>query len=419
LATPIGEQVMESAQTERATERARVPLIVPVVLVGASAVSIFSTDFYAPSLPHLPAYFDTTPGTVQLSMSLNLAAFALAQLVHGPLADRYGRRFVILAGMIGFALASIGCALSESVGSLIGFRIMQGLTVSAEAVVVMAVIRDLWDEMSGAKVMAAYGMAVAMAPAVGPIIGGIVHVTWGWQANFWILTALAVVSTAALWRFLPETRPASTTVTGVVHALRGYYSLLGNRAYLGYAVISGMVMGGLFAFITEGPFLLINRHGVLTQHYGYYQAVIVLAYFFGSLFANRFVARMGIEPLLRLGLLIQVVGALSLFPVILTGLESPVNVTAVVSLFVFALGLVFSTAPIRALSVASTGGGAAAALLGAVEVGFAALGAFAVGLLHDGTAMPTAYVLGGSSLLAVLAYGLTLGGPPAQQRSGQ
>jgi DHA1 family bicyclomycin/chloramphenicol resistance-like MFS transporter len=383
-----------------------VPLIIPVLLVFASSVSIFSTDFYAPSLPHLPAFFGSDAPTVQLTMSLNLAAFAIAQLIHGPLADRFGRRLVILGGMAFFALASVGCAMSETVEGLILFRILQGLTISAEAVVVMVVIRDLWEEAAAAKVMAAYGMSIAMAPAVGPIIGGYVHVALGWQANFWILAILAVFSTAALARFLPETGTPDKGALRFQRLFDDFSALLRNRAYMAYVVVAGLVMGGLFAFITEGPFIIIARHGVPTENYGYYQAAIVAAYFCGSLFANRMVGKLGIEPVLRFGLLFQLLGGFSFVGVIWSGVESPITVTAAVSFFVFALGLVFSTAPIRALTVARGGRGSAAALLGAFEMGMASLGAFAVSILHDGTAAPAAYVLSGCAVLGVVAYGM-------------
>jgi len=384
-----------------------VPLIIPILLVFASSVSIFSTDLYTPSLPHLPAFFGSDASTVQLTMSLNLAAFAVAQLAHGPLADRFGRRVAILWGMILFAGASVGCAMSQTVEGLILFRILQGVTISAEAVVVMVVIRDLWEEEDASKVMAAYGMSIAMAPAVGPVIGGYVHVALGWQANFWILAVLAVFSAVALARYLPETGTPDRNALKMRRLFDDFSALLRNRAYMGYVIVASLVMGGLFAFITEGPFILIERHGVPTQNYGYYQAVIVAAYFCGSLFANRSVGKIGIERVLRLGLLFQLLGGLGFLAVVWFGVETPITITAAVSFFVFALGLVFSTAPIRALSIAKAGRGSAAALLGAFEMGVAALGALAVAALHDGTAAPAAYVLSGCAVLGIAVYRLT------------
>jgi MFS family permease len=120
--------------------KAKVPLIIPALLVSASAVSILSTDLYTPSLPHLQSYFATDPATVQLTMSLNLAGYALAQLAYGPLSDRYGRRPVLLVTLFGFALASLACALAFSIEGLIGARTLQGILACAETVVGLAIM---------------------------------------------------------------------------------------------------------------------------------------------------------------------------------------------------------------------------------------------------------------------------------------
>ena len=172
---------------------ASVPVIIPAILIMASGTSILSTDLYAPSLPHLQDVYGTDAGLVQLTMTLNLVAYAVAQLFYGPLSDRIGRRPVLLAGMIGFALASILCSVAGSIDTLIVARIFQGLTACAEAVVGYAVIRELYDEAGAVRVFAAYGMAIALAPAVGPIIGGHMHVWFGWRSNFVLLTGIIVV----------------------------------------------------------------------------------------------------------------------------------------------------------------------------------------------------------------------------------
>ena len=263
-----------------------VPFIVPAVLIMASAASILSTDLYAPSLPHLAGYFATSAEMVQLTLSLNVAAFALAQLVHGPLSDRVGRRRVILLGMTGFVLFSLACALAQSIEQLIAARILQGVAAATEAVVIYAVIRDLYDQAGSVRMLAIYGMTIAVAPALGPVIGGYVHVLWGWQANFYLLAVFALGVTVLIWRFLPETTTPDPRALEPRRLIGGYAALLARRQFLVYALICGAVLGVIYAFITAGPFVLIDRLGVKTQHYGYYQAVIVLAFFFGSLAAK-------------------------------------------------------------------------------------------------------------------------------------
>jgi DHA1 family bicyclomycin/chloramphenicol resistance-like MFS transporter len=156
--------------------------------------------------------------------------------------------------------------------------------------------------------------------------------------------------------------------------------------------------------VTAFPFLFIERMGVRTDHYGYYYGAIVLAYFFGCLAVNRAAGYWSSDQLLAAGLLFCAVGGLSLPLVIASGYETPGWVAASQCFFTFGLGLALATAPVRAFDVCRAGHGYAAAMLGALEMGGGGVGAFLVGLLHDGSARPIVIVLGGASLLAVVLY---------------
>ena len=384
---------------------ARVPLYIPALLISASAVSILSTDLYTPSLPHLQGYFGADAEAVQLTMSLNLLGFALAQLLYGPLSDRFGRRPILLGGMLGFALSTLACALAPDLDSLVAARVLQGVTACTEVVVGYAVIRELYDEAGAVKVLGAYGMAVALAPALGPLIGGQMHVAFGWRSNFALLLVLIVVVTLLIWRYLPETlaRP-DHEATRPRRVLAGYAALLSNGAYMTYALILSGTMAALFAFITEGPFLYIEGLGVATQNYGAYYAAVVLAYFFGAMAANRAAGRLPIDAIAAAGLLLTALGPLVL--ILLTALNQVgvLSFTVALSAFALGLGLLFASAPVRAFDVCQAGRGLAAALLGALQIGLAACGALLVAWLHDGTAWALSLTMAVCTLPPLLAY---------------
>ncbi|MDH3737939.1 MAG: Bcr/CflA family efflux MFS transporter, partial [Alphaproteobacteria bacterium] len=266
--------------------------LIPALLIAASSASVLSTDLYAPSLPHLPALLSTDASTVTLTMSLNLASFALAQLIHGPLADRFGRRPVFLMGMAAFLLTAVAAAAAQSIEQLIAARILMGAAASVEAVVALAVIRDLYDEAGAVKLLAIYGMVIAIAPAVGPVIGGFVFVWAGWRANFLLLAGAVALVFALSARWLPETTARiDHDALGLRRIIAGYAALLGNRIYLAYALALSFGLTGVFAFVTAAPFVLISRHGVATQYYGFSQMAIVAAYFIGTMIAGRAVGR--------------------------------------------------------------------------------------------------------------------------------
>ena len=378
--------------------------IIPVILIAASSISVMTTDLYAPSLPHLPAIFGTDAKTVQHTMMFNLVGYALGQLVHGPMSERFGRRPIMIGGMGAAVVFSLACALAWSIDALIVARTFQGLAVCAEAVIALAVIRDVYDGPSGARILAVFGMSIAIVPAIAPIMGGFIHVWLGWRANFFLLTILALVVTLLVWRFLPETTIPDRDALKPRRLVGDYVELFTHRGYMRYALSTGAVLGALFVFITQGPFLYIDRLGVPTEHYGFFQAAIVTAFFFGSLFANRYVRRLGVERLLQYGLIFILVGGLMLPATLALGWESTVPITASISIYAFALGLFFASAPMRALEEAPGGGGSAAAVLGALEMGGGALAVAVAAHFHDGTAWPIAGTFAASAVLTVLFY---------------
>ena len=378
--------------------------IIPVILIAASSISVMTTDLYAPSLPHLPAIFGTDAKTVQHTMMFNLVGYALGQLVHGPMSERFGRRPIMIGGMGATVVFSLACALAWSIDALIVARTFQGLAVCAEAVIALAVIRDVYDGPSGARILAVFGMSIAIVPAIAPIMGGFIHVWLGWRANFFLLTILALVVTLLVWRFLPETTIPDRDALKPRRLVGDYVELFTHRGYMRYALSTGAVLGALFVFITQGPFLYIDRLGVPTEHYGFFQAAIVTAFFFGSLFANRYVRRLGVERLLQYGLIFILVGGLMLPATLALGWESTVPITASISIYAFALGLFFASAPMRALEEAPGGGGSAAAVLGALEMGGGALAVAVAAHFHDGTAWPMAGTFAASAVLTVLFY---------------
>ena len=369
--------------------------LILLILIAAGGASILSTDLYAPSLPHLPAYFGTDAETVQLTMALNMASFAIAQLFWGPLSDRFGRRAIFITGMAAFALTVLGAALAQSIDQLLAARILMGAAASVEAMVVLTVIGDLYRSEESAKVFALYGMSIALVPAVGPVIGGYVFEWFGWRANFYLLTGVAR---------LPETLARADRVPLRLGSIvAGYARMLARGGFVSVALALGVAIGAIFGYITEAPFLLIDKHGVATRHYGVFQGIIVLAFFFGSLVANRVVERIGVRRLFAAGVWSGSLSGLLVLLAVWMG-ETPLTLTAAMSLFAFALGPLFSSAPVIAFGrVEDLGRGMSAAVLSTFEMGGGALGALFVSTTHDGSAWPLAFCVAGCAALLLVS----------------
>lgn len=379
--------------------------LVVAILVLASSTSIMSTDMYSPSLPDLATYFDTNATRVQLTISLNMLAFGLAQLVHGPLSDRFGRRPVLLVSLVAVALLCLACAAATSIDQLIVARILLGLAAAAEAVIGLAILKDLYDETEQMRALALLGMVIAIAPAVAPIIGGWLHVHFGWQSNFFVIAAMALVSFVCVWRWLPESTVPEHGALAPLRVMRGYLRLFGNSDFMLHSAMLGLALGLIFVFVTGAPFVLIENHGVPPDRFGWYQAGIVVAFFFGSVLAARVAGHWSGGRLLGTGIVLIVIGSILLCVVILAGIETPLRLTGTYSVMTFGMGLLFASAPSRALRSIEGQAGTASALLSGIEQTTAAAAAVAISVLFDGTSRPLALVtIVLASLLVVLGW---------------
>jgi len=358
-------------------------------------VSILSTDLYTPSLPHLTDVFGVDAGTVQMTMSANFIGYAIGPFAIGPLSDRFGRKPLLSFCMVFFAIFSLACAVSPTIEFLIGARVFQGAAASVISVLGVVIIRDLYQGPDAMRVLSIYGAAIGVAPAVGPVLGGWVHVTLGWEANFLILAALGIGVAASAWHVVPET--GRRTPLDIRLSLRRYSSLLRDPRFVLPGLAISCVFAGLFAYITAGPFLLIEHLGVPTEKYGYYYGVGVLAYIAGAGSANQLAHKAVPRTIMQFGVAISLIGAFLMLILDLSDLISPITIVIAMSVFSMGLGLTFSSAPLVMLAhVSKQRGAAAGVLFGAGQSFGAALGAYSVATYYDGTASPL--------VLAILSF---------------
>ncbi len=322
-----------------------------------------------------------------MTMSANFLGYAIGPFAIGPLSDRFGRKPTLSCCMVLFALFSVACAVAPTIEFLIGARIVQGAAASVVSVLGVVIIRDLYSGPDALRVLSIYGAAIGLAPASGPVIGGWVHVTLGWEANFWILAVLGVVVAGAAWILVPET--ARRTPLDIRLSMRRYAGLLSDPRFVLPGLAISAVFAGLFAYITAGPFLLIDHLGVPTERYGYYYGVGVLAYIFGAGLANQLADRAAPSPLMQAGVALSLLGAFIMVILDVSDLISPISIVVGMSVFSIGLGLTFSAAPLVMLAdVPKQRGAAAGVLFGAGQSLGAAIGAYSVAQFYNETATP-------------------------------
>ena len=383
----------------------RISLILGLLLAFAS----ISTDLFLPALPQMSAALGASQGALQLTISTYLVGFGLGQLFWGPVSDRYGRRGPIALGMLVFVIGSSGCALSASAWQLIGWRVVQALGACAAVVLARAMVRDLYDRDRAARLLSTLMTIMAIAPLVGPGIGGQILRVAPWQAIFWTLVAIGFATLAAVF-VLPETLPPERRERmPLAEAFAGYGELFSNRRLLCYAGALGFFYSGLFASIASTPFAYITYHHLSPQLYGAVFAVSIVGLMITNFFNARLVTRLGSDTLLRFGATAAALAGLIIAAVSGTDWGGLTGLAASVILFHAMNGFISANSIAGALSSFPSRSGAVSALIGSIQYGSGVVGSVLVSALADGTPRPLGWVMalsGIGSLACALMVGV-------------
>ncbi len=391
----------------------------PVVICGLVALGPVSTDLYLPSLPTLATVFATDEAAVQRTLSVFLIGFAVSQLLYGPLSDRFGRRPVLMGGVAIYVFASIGCALANSVESLTVWRFFQALGACCGPVVGRAVIRDVYGREQAARILAYVGMAMALAPAIGPIVGGILTEAFGWRSNFWVLTGFGIGTLAAVVLLLAETnRVPDPDALRPAQQLRNYGVMLRHRQYLGYVCVVAGVYSAIFSFISGSSFVIVDGLGLSPTAYGFCFAAVVAGYMVGSFSAGRLTGRFGSDRMILAGAGIATAAGLGMLVFALAGWFTVISVVTPFVAAMIGIGLVLPNAVAGAVGPFPRMAGLAAAFLGFAQFGVAALVGLVVGALTDRTALPMAATIFVVCLGSLLAHLLLVRSPGAEPQEG-
>ncbi|WP_289103430.1 multidrug effflux MFS transporter [uncultured Marinobacter sp.] len=391
-----------------------------ILLAAAVALAPMAIDMYLPALPQIGADFSASTDQVQLTLSIYLIGFALAQLVCGPLADRFGRKPVMIGGMLLFALASIGCALASNIETLQLFRFLQALGGSAGPVLGRAIVRDVYTPREAAKILAILAGMMALAPAVAPTLGGFIVAFMDWHWIFIVMAAYALVMVAVIAFGIPEPlRPEHRQPFRLCSLLRNYRRISTDMTFIGYTLTSAAIYGGLFAFLSGSAFVLIDVLGVAPEHFGLYTAITAGGYLLGNMASIRLASRFQPDQILLYGLIITVASGATMALLAYQQVYSPWAVILPQAVFMAGTGMVLPQTMAGALANHPTMAGSASALLGFTQMTSAAGAGALVGVLHDGTPLVMATLIAGFAALGLLGYLLMVQRYPAQSFEAQ
>jgi len=282
------------------------PWALSVLLAMLGMLGPFSIDTYIPAFSGIAAAIGATPVQMQQTLSAYLFGFAFMNLFHGALSDSFGRRPVVLVGIAVFTLASVGCALSQTIAQLVFFRRLQGLSTGAGIVVSRAVIRDMFPPAQAQRVMSQVTIYFGVAPAVAPIVGGWLFVHAGWHSVFWLLTGLGVALWAANYKLLPETLHVTHRQPfNVRNLLRGYWALGANPRFLLLALASGVPFNGMFLYVLCAPEFLGTHLRLPPQQFFWCFLVTIAGIMGGAWTSGRLAGHIPPKRQIRHGFLIM------------------------------------------------------------------------------------------------------------------
>lgn len=381
-----------------------VPLLLLALITFSGTVGMY---LFVPALPGAALDLGATTGAMQLTVSLYVAGLALGQPVYGPLSDRFGRRPVLVGGLILYTLAGLLAALAPSVEVLIVARLLQALGGCAGLVLGRAIVRDTSEAKQAAQRLALLNLMVTIGPGIAPLLGSAVVATAGWRLALLLLCLLGLANLVFTWRLLPETGlqgppPDASTL------LRDYLRLMGSPVFLGYAVCGGCMTTASYAFFGSAPFIF-REMGRPEHEAGIALAALIIGISIGNWMASRLIARASIDRVLLVAGAVSVAATLALLAVVLAGWLNVAWAMGCMFVFTLCVGIGGPSALAQALSLNPRLAGSASGLYGFTQMAVGAVCSGLAGLGRD-PALSAALVLVGAAVVGQVALRVALRG---------
>ncbi|EDZ42215.1 MAG: multidrug effflux MFS transporter [Planktotalea sp.] len=386
---------MRDTYSARFLDRATPPHIITLILLAG--VAGLAMNVFLPSLPNMALHFETEYWVLQMSVAAYFAMNAVLQILIGPVSDNLGRRPVVLWGLLLFTVASIGCIYAPNATVFLMFRMCQAIIVTA-MVLSRAIIRDVVSADKAASLIGYVTMGMAVVPMLGPMLGGLLDETFGWQASFWLM-ALSGFGMFVLCYFDQGETKRATGET--LRQQFGHYpELFSSPRFWGYSIASGLTSGAFFAYLGGAPYVGTEIFKLSPAILGFYFGAPALGYFIGNFLSGRYSMRIGINSMVLYGTIIATIATVASLLVFSIGQGSPVSFFGFMTIVGIGNGLTIPNATSGMLSVRPHLAGTASGLGGAIMIGFGAILSALAGIILTGsdTALPVLWLMVASTL---------------------
>ena len=411
---------MEETESEPSSTPTADPAIenerlIKIVLATTIAASAFTIQIFLPALPAVQNAFGVSAAEVQLTVSLPLFVTALATLVYGPLSDRFGRRPSLIGGMVLFFAGTVLCLFADSIVTLILGRFIQAVGSASGVVIARAAVRDLYRRERAAAVLAGLIAVMVVAPMIAPTLGGFLVDGFGWRGNVAATVIFAGILLGLIVFGMPETHTAQIgSVFGIGSMLAGFKTLLVNPVYCAYAFQSAFMIAIFYVFLSSAPYAVMTVMDVSATGYGLYFLLSTIGYLSGTVLANRYSERVGIDPMIRIGTGTAILATLVVVILLSLDLWHPLTIFLPITVLGVANGMALPNSNAGAISVYPELAGTASGLTSFIQLSVAAVFAQVSGSWQSGTPYPLAVFM---LIAAMLAWFSFAAGKRAENRA--
>ncbi|WP_282608910.1 multidrug effflux MFS transporter [Pelagibius sp. Alg239-R121] len=373
-------------------------------LIAVAAVGPLALNIFTPSMPGMQSVFNVSYGTIQLTVTLYLIGMAIAQLLYGPLSDRFGRRPVLLAGLCLFLIGSIASAFATSIFWLLLGRTVQAVGGCAGMVLSRAIVRDMHSREKSASMIGYITVGMVVVPMIAPLIGGFLDEWFSWRAGFLFVAVAGFIVLLATSLKLPETNFDLRPIPGLMGMASSYDNLLRSRNFRNYALNATFTSATFFAFLSGGPFVAIELMEQTKSTFGICFMAVAFGYMSGNFVTGRVAERVGTDRMITIGSSVSLVGASSMCIFALSDHINLITIFGPMAIITFGNGLSLPSATAGGVSVNPRIAGAAAGLSGFLQMTVAAAVSLLVGYLQSDSAFPMIFTILITSFTAVAIH---------------
>jgi DHA1 family bicyclomycin/chloramphenicol resistance-like MFS transporter len=377
-----------------------------VVLLGAlTSVGPLSTDIYLPSMPSIAATFGTTSAGAEATLTGYFFGFAIAQIIHGPISDRVGRRPVLLAGLALYALAGFACIFAPTIGLLIAARAVQAIAAAAPIILARTIVRDVHSGVRAGRLFSLIASITGLMPIVAPLLGGVLETHFGWKSSFIVMGLLGVVGFVVVGVAMPETiRQRSVAPLSLGSIFASFGQVAQNARFRAYAAMLSFAYGGFFVYIGVSSFIVQRYYGLSPVAYGLTFTLGAASFIAGTFLGRRIAHRSGLDYALGVGTALLAGGGLLLPAAMLLGPGTIPEFVIPMAVFQAGIGIVTPQGLAAAMTPFPERAGAASSLVGFLHMTTAALFLGLTGLFFGNHALLQACVIGGNGVAAFIVF---------------